>query len=101
MNVEVTSTGPAEVEADILALVGSGLLVRKLDTLFDGRLTRSAAGANPIALVQVGRELRARQLLLVTTDGLDPDDLRTAAARAVRASRGTATVAWALDDTLP
>jgi leucyl aminopeptidase len=101
MNVEVTSTGPAEIEADTLALVGGGLLVRKLDALFDGRLTRSAAGADPIAIVQVGRELRARQILLVATDGVDPEDVRTAAARAVRASRGTATVAWALDDTLP
>jgi leucyl aminopeptidase len=101
MKVEVTADGPAEIEADTLALVAGGLLVRKLDALFEGRLTRSASDADPIAVVQVGRELRARRILLVATDGLDPDDLRTAAARAVRASRGTATVAWALDDTLP
>src|SRR3954454_19231456 len=101
MNVEVTSTAPAEVEADTLALVAGGLLVRKLDALFEGRLTRSAADADPIAVVHVGRELRARRILLVATDGLDPEHLRTATARAVRASRGTGSLAWALDDTLP
>jgi leucyl aminopeptidase len=101
MNVEVTSAGPAEIEADTLALVAGGLLVRKLDALFEGRLTRSAANADPIAFVEVGRELRARRVLLVATDGVDPEDLRTAAARAVRACCGTATLAWAIDDTLP
>jgi leucyl aminopeptidase len=101
MKVEVTAAAPAEIEADALALVAGGLLVRRLDALFEGRLTRSAADADPIAVVHVSRELRARRILLVATDGLDPEDLRTAAARAVRASRGTGTVAWALDDTLP
>src|SRR3954462_11252725 len=101
MNVEVTSTAPAEVEADTLALVAGGLLVRKLDALFEGRLLRSAADADPIAVVHVGRELRARRIALVATDGLDPEDLRTAAARVVRSSRGAGTVAWAVDDTLP
>jgi leucyl aminopeptidase len=101
MKVEVTAAGPAEVEADTLALVAGGLLVRKLDGLFEGRLTRSAADADPITFVQVGRELRPRRILLVATDAFDPEDLRTATARAVRASRGTATLAWALDDTLP
>ena len=86
MNVEVTSAGATEVEADTLALVAGGLLVRKLDALFEGRLARSAADADPITFVQVGRELRARRIVLVATDGLDPDDLRTAAARAVRAT---------------
>jgi leucyl aminopeptidase len=101
MIVEVTSAAPSEVEADTLALVAGSLLVRKLDAVFEGRLARSAADAHPITVVQVGRELRARQVLLVATDGLDPEDVRTAVARAVRASRGTGTVAWALDDTLP
>ncbi len=101
MNVEVTSVGATEIEADTLALVAGGLLVRKLDALFEGRLARSAADADPITFVQVGRELRARRILLVATDGLDPDDVRTAAARAVRATRGTGSLAWAIDDTLP
>jgi leucyl aminopeptidase len=101
MTIEVTAAGATEIEADTLALVAGGLLVRKLDTLFEGRLARSAADADPIAFVHVGRELRARRILLVATDGLDPDDVRTAAARAVRATRGTGSLAWAIDDTLP
>src|SRR3954470_2116283 len=101
MNVELTMTAPTEVEADVLALVAGGLGVRRLDAPFEGRLVRSAAGAHPIAFVHVGRELRARRIALVATDGLDPEDLRTAAARVIRASRGASTVAWALDDTLP
>jgi leucyl aminopeptidase len=101
MNVEITSASPTEIEADTLALVAGGLLVRKLDALFEGRLARSAADADPITVVQVGRELRAQRVLLVATDGLDPEDLRTAAARAVRATRGTGSLAWAIDDTLP
>jgi leucyl aminopeptidase len=101
MNVEVTAAELTDVEADTLALVAGSLLVRKLDALFEGRLSRSAADADPIAVVQVGRELRARRIVLVATDGVDPEDLRTAAARVVRACRGTSSVAWALDDTLP
>jgi leucyl aminopeptidase len=101
MTIEVTAAGATEIEADTLALVAGGLLVRKLDTLFEGRLARSAADADPIAFVHVGRELRARRILLIATDGLDPEDVRTAAARAVRATRGTSSLAWAIDDTLP
>src|SRR3954454_8576546 len=96
MNVEVTSTAPAEVEADTLALVAGGLLVRKLDALFEGRLTRSAADADPIAVVHVGRELRARRILLVATDGLDPEHLRTATARGARARRRAGAPRWGL-----
>src|SRR3954463_12862416 len=101
MNVELTATHPTEVEADVVALVAGGLGVRRLDGPFEGRLWRSAADADPIAFVQVGREIRAPRVALVATDGLDPEDLRTAAARVVRATRGAATVAWAIDDTLP
>src|SRR4051794_38526920 len=101
MNVEVTATAPTEIEADVVALTAGSLGVRRLDALFEGRLVRSAADADPIAFVHVGRELRARRILLVATDGLDPEDLRTAAARAVRATRGTGSLAWAIDDTLP
>jgi leucyl aminopeptidase len=101
MNVELTTAQPAEVEADVLALAAGGLLVRRLDRLFDGRLVRAAADADPIAVVHVGRELRARRIALVAVGALDPEDLRTAAARVVRANRGGGTIAWALDDTLP
>src|SRR3954470_165232 len=101
MNVEVTATDATEVDADALALTAGSLRVRKLDALFEGRLLRSAADADPIAVVQVGRELRARRIVLVKTDGLDPEDLRTAAARVVRAHRGGGTIAWPVDDTLP
>ncbi|MEA2268615.1 MAG: leucyl aminopeptidase [Solirubrobacteraceae bacterium] len=101
MNVELTTAEPAEVEADVLALAADGLLVRRLDRLFDGRLARAAADADPIAVVHVGRELRARRVALVAVGALDPEDLRTAAARVVRANRGGGTIAWAVDDTLP
>jgi len=101
MNVELTATAPTEVEADVLALVAGGLGVRRLDPAFEGRLVRSAADADPIAIVHVGRELRARRVALVATEGLDPDDLRTAAARVVRANRDARTIAWVVDDTLP
>ncbi|MEY2536142.1 MAG: leucyl aminopeptidase [bacterium] len=101
MNVEVTAAGPAEVEADVLALAAGGLLVRELDARFEGRLARAAAEADPVALVHVGRELRARRVALVAIDELDPEGMRTAAARAVRAQRAGGTLAWALDESLP
>src|SRR3954471_20345440 len=101
MNVEVTATAPTEIEADVVALTAGSLGVRRLDALFEGRLVRSAADADPIAVVHVGRELRARKVVLVKTDGVDPEDLRTAAARVVRANRGAGTIAWPVDDTLP
>src|SRR3954453_5863714 len=101
MIVEVTATEPTEVEADVLALTAGSLRVRRLDSLFEGRLVRSAADAHPVAVVHAGRELRARKIVLVRTDGLDPEDLRTAAARVVRANRGAGTIAWPVDDTLP
>jgi leucyl aminopeptidase len=101
MNVEVTAAKPTEIEADVLALAAGGLGVRRLDALFEGRLLRSVADADPIAVVQVGHELRARRVALVATDGLDPEDLRTAAARVVRAHSNLGTIAWAVDDTLP
>ena len=73
MNVELTATEPAEIEADVLALAAEGLLVRQLDARFEGRLTRAAAEADPVTVVQVGHELRARRVLLVALDELDPD----------------------------
>jgi leucyl aminopeptidase len=101
MEVEVTSAAPAEVEADVLVLPADGGLVRQLDPVFDGRLTRAAADADPIAVLPVTHELRARRVALVAVDASHPEGLRTAAARAVRDQSGGATVAWALDDWTP
>src|SRR5215207_9944839 len=101
MNVELTAAEPADVEADVLALAAGGLRVRELDPLFEGRLVRAAADADPVAVVHVGRELRAQRIAVVALDELDPEGLRTAAARATRAHHGGGTVAWALDESLP
>ena len=53
-------------------------------------------------MVQVGgRAARAAASRSSRLDGLDPEDLRTAAARVVRAQHGGGTIAWALDESLP
>jgi leucyl aminopeptidase len=101
MNIEVTPVQPAEVEADVLVVPANGGVLRKLDPLFDGRLARAAADADPISVVHVGRELRVRRVALVALDESEPQGLQTAAARMVRAQRGGVTLAWALDDWLP
>src|SRR3954451_2205553 len=102
MNVELTDIDATEVEADVLALAAGGLRVRELDALFDGRLRRAAADAEPVAVVPVTSELRARRVVLVALDESEPDDLQTAAARAVRAQRAAGgTIAWALDESVP
>src|SRR5919206_1148691 len=100
MNVEVSAAQPAEVDADVVVLPAGGLHVRRLDAVFDGRLARAAADADPIAVLPVTRELRARRVAVVSLDESHPDGLRTAVARAVRAQSRGATVAWALDDWL-
>ena len=101
MQVELTAAEPTEVEADVLALAAGGLGVRKLDALFEGRLVRAAATADPVAVVPVTREVRARSVALVKLEGAESGDLQLAAARVVRAHGGGGTLAWALDDTLP
>ena len=101
MKVELTAANPIEVEADVLAMAADGLGVRKLDALFEGRLARAAATADPVAVVPVTREIRARNIALVKLEGAETGDLQLAAARAVRAHVGGGTLAWALDDTLP
>jgi leucyl aminopeptidase len=100
MNVEVTTADPSEVEADVLVLPAGGVHVRRLDARFDGRLARAAADANPVAMLPVTGELRARRVALVRFEG-DPEPLRTAVAQAVRSHRGGGTLAWALDDWVP
>ena len=101
MKVELTAANPTEVEADVLAMAAGGLGVRKLDALFEGRLVRAAATADPVAVVPVTREVRARSIALVKLEAAETGDLQLAAARAVRAHVGGGTLAWALDDTLP
>jgi leucyl aminopeptidase len=101
VNVEVIGAGPAELEADVLAVAVGGALVQELDPLFGGRLARAAADADPVAIVHVARELPARRVAAVAVDALDAEGLRTAAARAVRAHHDGGTVAWALDESLP
>ena len=85
----------------MLAMAAGGLGVRRLDALFEGRLVRAAATADPVAVVPVTREVRARNIALVKLEGAETGDLQLAAARAVRAHLGGGTLAWALDDTLP
>jgi leucyl aminopeptidase len=101
VKVELTAANPIEVEADVLAMAADGLGVRKLDALFEGRLARAAATADPVAVMPVTREVRARSVALVKLEGAETGDLQLAAARAVRAHVGGGTLAWALDDTLP
>jgi leucyl aminopeptidase len=101
VNVDVTGAEPAEVVADVLAVPVGGALVQELDSLFGGRLARAAADADPVAVLHVGDELRARRVAAVVVDTLDAEGLRAAAARAVRAQKGRGTVAWALDESLP
>jgi leucyl aminopeptidase len=101
MRIELSTASPAEVEADLLAMVAGGLGVRALDRDFEGRLVKAARAADPISFVEVGRELRAQRVALLAVDELDPDSLRTAAARAVRAHKGGGTIAWAVDESLP
>src|SRR5919206_1959732 len=98
MDVEVTATAPAEVEADVLAVPADGAYVRHFDAMFDGRLARAAADADPVAYLPVAREIRARRVAVVAVDASHPEGLRTAAARVVRGQSRGATVAWALDD---
>jgi leucyl aminopeptidase len=91
MQVEVTAGEPDATGADLVA-VGVGARASDL-----GAPERAIADADPVATVY--RQSRAP--LLVVAVEPDRDGLRTAAARAVRASRGAGTVAWALDPSLP
>ena|SRR6185436_3338934 len=85
MNVEVSAGDPRAVGADLIAAAGA----RALEL---GAPERAVADADPVAMVY-GADA---PLAVVAAD-----DLRTAAARAVRACRDGGTVAWALDASLP
>lgn len=90
MHLEVTSADPYTVGADFVA-AAAGERASEL-----GAPQRALAGADPVATVY-----RDGVPLAVVALGPGLDGLRTAAARAVRACRDGATVAWALDASLP
>src|SRR4051794_1176133 len=86
VDVEVTAGDPLAVGADLVAAAG-----RRASEL--GAPERAVTMADPVAMVY-----RDRMPLAVVAHEPDVEGLRTAAARACR--RG-ATVAWALDASLP
>ncbi|MBV9714453.1 MAG: leucyl aminopeptidase family protein [Solirubrobacterales bacterium] len=90
MRVEVTAGDPAAAGADLIA-AGGPARAREL-----GAPERAVADADPLAIAYGDGAPVA-----VVASTPDPDGLRTAAARAVRACRGGGTVAWALDPSLP
>jgi leucyl aminopeptidase len=92
MVIEVTEADPAAVDADLIAVAVEGQAASQL-----GVPERAAADADPVATVY------RDDLAPLAVIALDPDleGLRTAAARAVRACRNGAIVAWALDSSLP
>jgi leucyl aminopeptidase len=89
MVVEVTAGDPFAVGADLVAAAGA-----RASQL--GAPDRALADADPVAMVYTD----AAPLAVVALEP-DAEDLRTAAARAVRACRGGGTVVWALDPSLP
>jgi leucyl aminopeptidase len=84
MRVEVSSGDPRAAGADLIAAAGA-----QASEL--GAPDRAVADADPVAMVYGDPPL-----VVVGTE-----DLRTAAAHAVRACRAGGTVAWALDPSLP
>ena len=90
MKVEVTAGDPSAIGADLVA-VAVGARASEL-----GAPERALADADPIAI-----SYTADTPLAVVALTADPEGLRTAAARTVRAWRGGGTVAWALDASLP
>ncbi len=91
MIVEVTAAGLETTEADLVA-VAAGPRALEL-----GASERAVADADPVATVY--RE--PDPPLAVVALEPNVEGLRTAAARAVNASRGGGIVAWALDSSLP
>ena len=89
MLVEVSAGDPRGVGADLVAAAGA----RAVEL---GAPERALADADPVAMVYA-----AGAPLAVMAVEPGAEGLRTAGARAVRASRGGGTVAWALDASLP
>ncbi|MBV8396473.1 MAG: leucyl aminopeptidase [Actinobacteria bacterium] len=99
MLVEIQGSAAETVSADLLAVpvrAGGPPLVAGLAELVE-RDAKTEAGAS---LVVYGDGVAARRVALVGVGEGRPDELRTAAAVAVRAAGG-GTVAWAFDPGLP
>jgi leucyl aminopeptidase len=90
MHVELTAGAPDGVGADLIAVPAGARAVEL------GAPERAVAEADPVAIVYT-----PTTPLAVVAVQPDVEGLRTAAARAVRASRGGGTVAWALDPASP
>jgi leucyl aminopeptidase len=92
MVIEVTRAHAGAVDADLIAVAAGGPAASEL-----GVPERAAADADPVAIAY------RDDLAPLAVIALEPDTegLRTAAARAVRAGRNGAIVAWALDSSLP
>ncbi|MGA2926937.1 MAG: aminopeptidase [Solirubrobacteraceae bacterium] len=90
MRVEVTARDPDAIGANLVAAAAGP------KALALGAPRRALADADPVAIVY-------RDAAALAVVALEPDleGLRTAAARAVRACHSGATVAWALDSSLP
>jgi len=112
MDVEISASGPAEVDVDLLAVavVESSPATTLPEPLASkaARLAEAgdlAPGPGSLLVLHLDGELAAPRLALVGAgprDRLDADALRTAAAAAGReAARLGATIGWALDPTLP
>src|SRR3954453_17671211 len=101
MHLEVTSTGPPAVDADLVAVVAGTPGAEALDARLGGALGRAAADGDPVAMVHVSGGIVAPRAAFVPPDEPTPEGLRSAAARAVRALRGGGSVAFALDASLP
>ena len=91
MVIEVTAADPDTIGADLVAVAaGSRASVH-------GAPERAVADADPVAIVYRDPSAPLAVVALETT----VEGLRTAASRAVRASRRGSTVAWILDESLP
>src|SRR3954447_1914564 len=90
MKIEITAAEPYAIGADLL-VAAAGPRASEL-----GAPERAVTEADAVTVVYAA----AGPLAVVALEP-DVDGVRTAAARAVRACRNGATVAWALDASLP
>jgi leucyl aminopeptidase len=111
MDVEISSSGLADVDADVLAVAVVDGAAPVLPAALANRVSRLAAQGDlrsdpgELVVLDLGDEVPARRLALAgagARERLDADALRTAAAAVGReAGRLGGSVAWALDEGLP